>query len=179
MIWKNVSHVMKIDNKGIYSRIVTLSGIYNIFGYKFIAHETGDKIMTETSVCPNCKKPFDTAIKTINSPCMHCGFIPSKGGMNARAEDRFYCLVYCQVSEKESNKAAPITATIQDMSKNGAQIRYIGKPLPAGSLVNIHIINLNIIRSAKVVWSDRIKEANVLTGLQFDAPLPLPAGISK
>ncbi|HCY18918.1 MAG TPA: hypothetical protein DHU69_03985 [Deltaproteobacteria bacterium] len=102
----------------------------------------------------------------------------NKGGSNKREENRSYCLAYCKVCGEKPSEIRPLTAAIQDISKNGVNIRYIGKPLPIGSLVSMSVLNLNIKKSAKVIWSNSIDNTYALAGLEFDEPISLPIAIA-
>ena len=87
-------------------------------------------------------------------------------------------MAYCKVCGEKPSEIRPLTAAIQDISKNGVNIRYIGKPLPIGSLVSMSVLNLNIKKSAKVIWSNSIDNTYALAGLEFDEPISLPIAIA-
>ena len=102
-----------------------------------------------------------------------------KEGMERRAEERFHWTAYCQVFEERIYKTTPLIAKTQDISRNGVKIRYVGEMLPPGSDANIHIMNLNLRRAAKIMWAKAINELDTVAGLKFMEPIQLPAGVAS
>jgi CheY-like chemotaxis protein len=93
-----------------------------------------------------------------------------------RMEKRFHLSSYCLISPEDGphTQTIPLTAKTQDISQNGAKIHYLGQGLKPGGSVNIHIMNLNIRRTAKIIWSKALSELDVISGLRFMEPIPIP-----
>ena len=99
-----------------------------------------------------------------------------KTKMERRIEKRFHLSSYCLISPEDGphTQTIPLTAKTQNISQNGAKIYYLGQELKPGSSVNIHIMNLNIRRAAKIMWSKAMSELDVITGLRFMEPIAIP-----
>ena len=98
-----------------------------------------------------------------------------------RMEKRFHLSSYCLISPEDGphTQTISLTAKTQDISQNGAKIRYLGQELKPGSSVNMHIMNLNIRRTAKIIWSKALSELDVISGLRFMEPIPIPVTVRK
>lgn len=94
-----------------------------------------------------------------------------------RNEERFHWCAYCRVSDGVIYNQTLLMTKTQDISKNGLKIRYIGEPLPPETRVNIHIMNLNLQRAAKIIWSKALNELDTLAGLRLLEPIPIPQSL--
>lgn len=101
--------------------------------------------------------------------------------MERRIEKRFHLSSYCLISPEDGphTQTIPLTAKTQDISQNGVKVRYLGQEIKEGSSVNIQIINLNIRRTAKIMWSKAMSELDVVAGLRFMEPIPIPATVRE
>lgn len=130
--------------------------------------------MVQKLICPDCNKPSYTSDDGIYSPCPYCGLVFSKNGYDKRKEKRFDWKVNCQVSVKDGqSNNINLTAITQDVSQNGMGIRYTGVLLAAASAVDVCITDLNLRRTAKVMWSKTVCGQTVESGIYVAEPLPM------
>ncbi|MBI1912415.1 MAG: response regulator [Deltaproteobacteria bacterium] len=102
-------------------------------------------------------------------------FEPQK--VNHRLERRFCWEEDCRIIEKDSHIPRPFTSTT-DISKNGARIRYIGKPIKPDSAVRIDIKYLEVRSRARIVWSKAINDMEAMSGLKLFDPIPASAMVT-
>ncbi len=130
--------------------------------------------MVQKLICPNCNKPSYSSDDRLYSPCPYCGLIFSKEGNDRRKERRFDREVNCQISgkDRQSNNISLLAVT-QDVSQNGMGIRYTGTLLPPASTVDVYITDLNLHRTAEVMWSKSYADRFVNSGLHLTESLPM------
>lgn len=139
-----------------------------------------EESMANQLVCPNCNKQSYTAAVTAPGPCPYCGFIFSNFNPDKRSEPRFHWSAYCHVLSEETEGAShtpELISKTENISKHGVKIRYAGKQLSPGRLVNINIMSLNLKRQAKVMWSNSENGIDTLAGLQLIEPMQLPISV--
>lgn len=102
-----------------------------------------------------------------------------KTGTDRRTEDRFLWSEYCYIFDDKIYNPISLLAKTQDISQNGAKIKYVGEPLSPGCAVNIHMKNLNIQRVSKIMWSKTINKLDSLSGMRFMEPIQVPLSIRR
>lgn len=107
------------------------------------------------------------------------GAITKREGVDRRSEKRFPWSAYCEIFDGKTYNHTPLLAKTEDISQNGARIKYVDKPLAFGDNVSIRIKNLNIQRAAKIVWSKAINELDSLAGMRFTEPVKMPPAIEN
>lgn len=135
--------------------------------------------MVEKLLCPKCGKYSYTSASELYSPCPYCGNVFSNLSFDRRAAKRFYWSAECRVFEEDDYNQEFFTANIQDISSSGMKIKYRGEGLSPKSMVNIHIMDMNLSIEAKIRWIETKNSSSAVAGLQFVAPILLPETIVK
>ncbi|MBI5894074.1 MAG: response regulator [Deltaproteobacteria bacterium] len=99
--------------------------------------------------------------------------LSGRKGMYWRKEERFSYSTYCGINIERLSNSSPLIAKTENISKNGMKVRYIGEPLIPGSKISIYMMNLNLQRDAKVMWSKAMDEMVSVTGLNFTEQIQL------
>lgn len=116
------------------------------------------QVMTELRVCSKCNKVFYTKGSEYSPPCTHCGYLlidRSKPRMKTNKDFSFEI-----AGEKR-------VATVKEYSERGAMIVYLGKPLPTKTSFLCDIEDLNINSKVETVWTKRINQTAMATGIRF------------
>lgn len=96
--------------------------------------------------------------------------------MGARQEDRIGWVSCCEMSTSTLGSPGFIVAETENLSRNGAKVRFRGSPLAVNECfgVNIHldILNMDLKRSARVVWSKPADDGSSEAGVVFAKPVP-------
>lgn len=135
--------------------------------------------MSESLTCPNCSRVSYSAAPGSYNSCPYCGIIfSSKGslGPDKRREERFHWSAYSHMFTEELKGPGSLVllAKTENLSRNGARIRYIGAPLAVGVMINMYIRDMNLQRTVAVMWSRNVSETGVLSGLRSFESIPLP-----
>lgn len=122
----------------------------------------GASISRECGQCSNSYTFTEQALKKIDSflECPHCGDKTAKRKSYKR--ERKVTTLFLRVG-KRFTEAATV-----DVSEGGAQIFYLGKPIPVDTEVSIEIEALSIRKKkAVVVWSHRAAKTYSHTGIKY------------
>lgn len=97
--------------------------------------------------------------------------------LNRRSGKRYCWEEDCRIIGEVSARIKPF-ASIMDISRQGARIRYMGSPMTAGIIISIEIKYLEVRTSATVVWSKEINENEAISGLKLSPPISVSAILS-
>lgn len=92
-----------------------------------------------------------------------------------RSEQRFGLTVGCEVEGGAGVETRTAPATIENVSRNGLEIRYAGEPLKHGHGLSISfsVGRMNTVRDAEVVWSKSAGGKECLAGVRLTEPIPV------
>lgn len=100
--------------------------------------------------CPKCENSFYTAARTPHLPCPYCGFVLKSNEPDRRIQARDLTQRFCDLMKGEVR----IPAKTVDVSDTGLGIKMMGYlPFDQDDTVNVFVKDLNMERTAQVVWT--------------------------
>lgn len=122
-------------------------------------------VATISRECVQCNNSFTFTERTLNKldsvlECPHCGEKSEK--RNGHKRERKVTTLFLRTG-KRFTEAATV-----DVSECGAQIFYLGKPIPVDTEVSVEIEALSIRKKkAVVVWSYKAAKTYSHTGIKY------------
>lgn len=114
--------------------------------------------------CPKCENSFFTAARNSHLPCPHCGFV-----MKSHEPDRRYG--NRQITQKVADLLkgeVKVPVKTVDVSDTGLGIKMMGYlPFDQDETVDVYIKELEIARTARVVWTKKFYGIS-RAGLRFE-----------
>jgi len=114
--------------------------------------------MVEIRVCAKCRKAFYTGPREESSGCSYCGYY-----FIQRSRERVSTVIDFTLSIDDKK----MPAVVKNYSEGGAMILYMGEYLPVNGVVHLKVDALSLNRAAKTVWSKKIDESRVASGIRL------------
>ena len=119
-------------------------------------------------VCPHCGKTSKRITHDSDLRCIECGIEYAGSEAYMRREGRLQVKKDCTITHK--HRKSPVTAILEDVSFNGAQVKYAGPALSIDSILLLDVGGLDLHTPARVMWTHSMTKFENKTGVKFVWP---------